>query len=182
MWRARNSPVTGPAKRWFRLSVNQSCSGMKRAFSYWLLALSLNPNFFGSNFRSGTARQSDPQLIGGFARDRSYGQEQARKQPVETRGGNREYSIGGEAHQNVAKQEAQHHSLAGLGMARLRCAVCQGGHDSLQPVEIQVGDSTSARESQGYVPAIAPPGSRAHSQREYEHDARDAIECAGIEG
>src|SRR5882672_8996019 len=101
-----------------------------------------------------TAHKSDPQLIGGFARNGTYGQEQARKQPVETRAGNSEYNIGSESHQNVAKQEAQHHSLAGLSGA-----VGQRDHDSLQPVEIQVGEGASAGESEGDEPAVTQPGS-----------------------
>ena len=97
---------------------------------------------------SDTARQSDPGLIGGFARDGRYGQEQACKKPVKTRGRNSEYNIGPESHQNVAKQKAQHHSSAGLGLAGFGGAIGERGDYPLQPVKIQISDGASASESQ----------------------------------
>src|SRR6476660_4488455 len=89
-WRACSSPVTGPAKRWFKISVNQSCSGMNCASGYWLLASGFQTLNFttrsisryrleASSWQLEAAFQSDPRLIGGFASDGSHGQEQARK-------------------------------------------------------------------------------------------------------
>ena len=49
-------------------------------------------------------------------------------------------------------------------------------------MEIQVGDGASADESQGDAPAVAPPRRLQSSRAPARHEARDAIERAGVEG
>src|SRR5580704_17430156 len=99
-----------------------------------------------SNFQLGccrcseSARQSHIQFVRRFARDAPYGQKQARKQPIKTRGRNTEYSIGGRGHQKVAREEAKYNPAARLFVGGLSRAVGEGGYDALQPMKIEVGD------------------------------------------
>src|SRR5437660_9271142 len=93
-----------------------------------------------SGIRLQSTRQRYVRLIGGFARDCSYGQEQTRKEPVQTRGRNTEYNIGREAHQKVAQQKTQHNPFARWVRLGWRNGIGKIGQDSLQPVKVEIGN------------------------------------------
>src|SRR5581483_12301850 len=69
MCSTRKKAVTGPAIRWFRISVNQSCSGIRT---------SGNPSTLPCD--------SCEYFVYRFAGDRSHGQKQAREQASQARG------------------------------------------------------------------------------------------------
>src|SRR5437660_770293 len=110
-----------------------------------------------SGIRLQSTRQRYVRLIGGFARDCSYGQEQTCKQPVQTRGRNTEYNIGGEAHQKVAQEKSQHNSPARSAGLVWRKAIGKIGQDSLQPVKVEIGNGATKRYAQHHTPSVERP-------------------------
>ena len=140
-----------------------------------------------SNFQLGccrcseSARQSHIQFVRRFARDAPYGQKQARKEPIKTRGRNTEYNIARCGHQKVAHQKSKHNSTARLLIGGLSGAVRESDYDPLQPMKVEVGDGTSAGESKSDTPAEPQPSCCAEKQGQSQHEIWDTFQCPGVE-